>query len=415
MAKKPPSELDYLRSDLRNYQAWAKVWSAQSGKNFDTASFSDLPKADAKRLLESMAKCPQVKKIGSRYQRTNAADLEGLKHFNDQVKEIQDKINHITSEKKDNKNMAINSKLNAPKPVVGTRASQAKRDQILAEARGIRANISEVKNDLSTSSEPEVVPDLHDRLQGSLLPVAGLAKNARIVKVSQGKSLALSTVSLASPVSVIGEGSALSGADLEISGNVVNFSKLSSRVAASQEIFEDAPAIVESAISDASRNVWSGVDDLIVSAVASDVGVAERNVAINSLSFVDINALCAAAIVEREDEPVLVFNSSFFRSVIADLLDAQGKELHQEGDQIYWNDFKIVLSDSLAGGSASPGDCVAIAGSIKKGVTVVERSPIQYERKDEILATSDKALLHISWRGGCGVQNPKALSRLVLV
>ena len=92
----------------------------------------------------------------------------------------------------------------------------------------------------------------------------------------------------------------------------------------------------------------------------------------------------------------------------------QPGRLHQEGDQLYWNDFKIVLSDSLAGGSASAGDCVAISGSIKKGITVVERSAIQYERKDEILSAQDKALLHISWRGGCGVQNPAALSRLVL-
>ena len=424
--RKPPDDPVLKGWELERdiHKAVVKTIDLQAGKNVSSQDFSNLPRKEAIEILDKLAGDNVLKRLcHNRYQRTNASvDLETQKHFRDAIKKAETEITNHNSKNLtiENKTMPIEIDPTSRKVIARTGAdahmSQAKRDEIMATVATKKAKLqgTQVKNDLSVASNPEPVPSLHDRLQRSLLPVAGLSSNARIVKVAGGKSLALSSVSSASPVAVIGEGSPLSGADLEVSGNVVNFSKLSSRIAASQEIFEDAPAIVESAIADASRNVWSGVDDLIVSAVVADVDVVERNVAIADLALFDINALCASANVEKEDEPVLVFNSSFFRSVVADLLDAQGKRLHQEGDQLYWNDFKIVLSDSLAGGSASAGDCVAISGSIKKGITVVERSAIQYERKDEILSAQDKALLHIHWRGGAGVQNPAALSRLVL-
>ena len=441
----------------KEFKAKLKIAKMRGGKNVFTSMFSDLPKADAARQCKVAVKMGLLKQLSKdRWQRTNTSiplatqakwreNVETLEKdgtlfgldFNAEVErqeniDNKNNLNNLNNNK--SKTMAFEIDPISKKVISSTEpaykpafASQKQKDLIKAEINNKRAQLSGVVNDLSTASTPEVVPSSDvDRLQAALVPITGIAARARQIKVSQGKLLKLSSVSQPSAVSAVSEGSLIGANDITVAGVDAIFLKAASRVVYSNDVIEDAPSFVDSMVADASGQVWKELDSSIVSggafcspanSIAGSALVTEQTVAsIAAVTVADINSLLVAAKSSQDDQPpVLIFSPSFFRGPILDLLNASGVALQREDGKLFWGDHEILLSDGLAGSSASAsGEVLAVAGSIKRGVTLVERNALSIELKDEILAENDQTIAIVSARYGVGISDPNALSRLAI-
>jgi HK97 family phage major capsid protein len=431
--------------------AYEKIASSPAGKNWHVFNFSGMPKSKARAMLNKLAsESPYlIKTKGGAYQRTNASGKPVVNDIVNGIESINERAESIKAQAKPKQPKPYNSNTKAKERKMSTSEVKARTYETKVDIARIQASIDKrpfnedqarkdayaavygepkpavVKNDVSVANNPEAVNPGKVDLQDALKPIAGLAKRSRLVRALEGNALKLANVSQPSAVLAVNEGSALTADDIVLSGVTAEFKKAASKVVYSNEVLEEAPELLQSHIADASGQVWKELDKSIVSggafcsaansiagnALITEVGV--TNVA--SLALSDINALLVAGKGDPNEQPVLVFSSSLFRGAISDLLSAAGMTLAREDGKLFWQDHEVILSDGLAGASATTsGEVLAVAGSLRRGVTLVERSPMKVELKKELLAVNDQTLAVVSARYGVGIADPNSIARLVI-
>ncbi|MGC6448530.1 MAG: phage major capsid protein [Rubripirellula sp.] len=437
MAKKPREDLDLKGMEIERdiFKAIVKTIDLQSGKNVSSQDYSNLPRKEAIEVLDRLTNDSVLKRLcHNRYQRTNASvDLETQKHFRDGIKKVEAEItNHFNQklQKRETRAMAYEfdpqtgkniRNTDAPYVPFGTKASQAQRDRILAEARGIRTNIN---NDITTASEPEVVKVNEGQRSPSdfIAPLSGIASEAELVRFSDGRSVNLSQVSAVSSVQLQSEAGTLSSSDYSFSGLSIEAKKIGNAFAISNELLDDSPQVAEASIRSAAQAISryldaqfvSGSDIVSGSPIATNAGIATSSVAnVAAVTLNNLTSLCASH--AATEDLVLVLNEKMFSSVISELLIAAKHNVDRVGDDLFFGTHRIVFSSGIAGPSASySGQVLAVAGSLKDGLVLAEREPLSVKKSDELLAANDQCHYFIGGRYGVAVRRPEAISKLVI-
>ena len=434
------------------------ILNMRAGRNIDTRDLSSLPKAAAQNLLNTLAEEGiYLKSMGKgRWQRTNASSkkiINEIKNDTDRSakaakKPVQPKPYNTPKVESKNMDKQKREELDAIKArIVADRKKKASRVEQEVELERAKAQLAgkpfdyeaswnknynklypkstpEVKADIDHSSSPQVNKPSSRELNPAdyLEPFGGLIGNADLVSFRDGKSINLSGVSAVSAVSLQAEGTLLTGSDISFDGVSVAAHKVGNRFAISNELLEDNPAVVGSSVRAAQQaltryfdaQALSGSDIVSGSNIADHALIPQRAVTnVASFTLNDLNAVCAAHDNEGEDL-ILALNPSFYSSVIQDLQYASAfRGFERVGSEIYYGSHRVVFSNAIGGPSASAsGTVLAVAGSLKDGLVLAERSPLSVSRHDQILAANDKTLYFCGGRYGIAVRRPEALARI---
>ena len=463
MSKKPKRQLPLPEQYIAAYE---KILSAPAGRNFDLFNFSSIDKQSARNMLNKIAAdTPYLRKVGGRYQRTNASGTQAMADIYSGIRSAPQPAAAPKA------TVSQDSKPQAPKPYQPAKAnnpvSDAKaqatkeykeallfemeiaRELYKAEEAKPRAYgqpiytmadaMADARKQIAKHTTPKVVNDLsggvdadggytvnlpNDNTRVALEPFTGLISELRQVSTNQGKQFQMSSISSTAGASTPSEGSSLSAvaADLTYSGGSIDLVKAGNSVAVSRELWEDNSSILSDVANDAAVEIQRLIESNVISggsilAAASSIGgsssVADTNVAsLAALTLADLRTCMGSHSGSRGN--CLVLNPKVFYNAVHDLLDSASIGLLSHNGELSLGGHKIVLSLAMDDGTGGSGACIAIAGSLKQAVTLVTREEVNAKVYQEVLSNTDQVLVHVATRVGLNLDNASAVAKITL-